>query len=134
MNSLSKNKKKGNYAETYAAGYLRRQNYTLLARNYSFRGGELDIVAQSPQKELVFVEIKSVWTSKKGSPIHRVSKQKQLKIWKTACHFLHFNGGENQKCRFDVIAISLDQTPIRFIHLKNAFESNQTIHECHHAF
>ena len=36
MNSLSKNKKKGNYAETYAAGYLRRQNYTLLARNYSF--------------------------------------------------------------------------------------------------
>lgn len=45
---------KGNYIETMAAAYLRRLGYELLARNYAYRGGELDIVAKDGET-IVFV-------------------------------------------------------------------------------
>lgn len=134
MSPLSNNKKKGHFAETHAAAYLRRLQYTLLSRNYSFGGGELDIVAKAPTGEIVFTEVKSVWNTQKGSAAHRVSRAKQIKIWKTACHFLHFHGGENKRCRFDVIALDLTNTCFRITHFKNAFDGPQTIHECQYAF
>lgn len=128
--SHSNNKRKGRFAEIHAAAYLRRLDYTLLSRNYSYRGGELDIIAKSTSGEIIFTEVKSVWDNKAGSPSHRVSRSKQIKVWKTACHFLHFNGGENQRCRFDVIAIDLTKAHFELTHFKNAFEGLQTIHEC----
>ncbi|MCF0222782.1 MAG: YraN family protein [Fibrobacter sp.] len=120
------NKAKGNYIETYAAAYLRRQGYELLARNYAFRGGELDIVAKDGNT-IVFVEVKSVWNNTKGNPAARVNTTKQRKIWNTASHYLHFNGGFEQKCRFDVLSAKVYQKPLQFNHIKNAFEGNQVI-------
>ncbi|HOG68313.1 MAG TPA: YraN family protein [Fibrobacteraceae bacterium] len=134
MKDHSNNTKKGRIAETYAAAYLRRQNYTLLSRNYSFAGGELDIIAETPEGETVFTEVKSVWNTKKGSASYRVSRRKQIKIWKTACHFLHFHGGENKRCRFDVIALDLNNINFKLTHFKNAFDGPQTFHECQYAF
>ena len=82
----SSNKPKGNLIETQAAAYLTREGYQILARNYAYQGGELDIVA-SDGKTLVFVEVKSVWNNQEGNPAARVNALKQKKIWKTACHF-----------------------------------------------
>ena len=87
ISKKSQNKSKGNFVETQAAAYLMREGYDILARNYAYRGGELDIVARDGET-LVFVEVKSVWNNQQGNPAARVNALKQKKIWQTACHFL----------------------------------------------
>ena len=120
------NKPKGNYIETLAAAYLKREGYEILARNYAYRGGELDIVARDGDT-IVFVEVKSVWNNQQGNPAARVNGKKQYKIWQTACHFLFTQKdlapkGFDQPCRFDVMSMRAYHRPLQFNHIKNAFE------------
>ena len=133
FNNTSKatNRPKGNYIETLASAYLSREGYQILARNYAYMGGELDIVARDGET-LVFVEVKSVWNNQQGNPAARVNSLKQKKIWKTACHFLctqkeHAPLGFDTPCRFDVLTARAYQKPLQFVHYKNAFEGNQVI-------
>lgn len=125
------NRPKGNYIETLASAYLSREGYQILARNYAYMGGELDIVARDGET-LVFVEVKSVWNNQQGNPAARVNSLKQKKIWKTACHFIatqkeHVPLGFNTPCRFDVLTARAYQKPLQFVHYKNAFEGSQVI-------
>ena len=111
-----------------------REGYEILARNYAYRGGELDIVAREGET-LVFVEVKSVWTTGQGNPAARVNALKQHKIWNTACHFLHTQKdkapqGFDTPCRFDVLSVRAYQKPMQFEHFKNAFQSSQVIPQC----
>lgn len=127
----STNRHKGNFIETLASAYLMREGYSILARNYAYQGGELDIVARD-NDTVVFVEVKSVWNNQQGNPAARVNAQKQKKIWKTACHFLSTQKenaprGFDTPCRFDVLTARTYQKPLQFIHYKNAFEGNQVI-------
>jgi putative endonuclease len=127
----AKNRPKGNFIEAQAASYLYRQGYRILARNYAYQGGELDIVAKDGET-LVFVEVKSVWNNQQGNPAARVNVLKQKKIWKTACHFLSTQKKDAPKgfetpCRFDVLTARVYQKPLQFVHYKNAFEGNQVI-------
>ena len=133
FNNTSKatNRPKGNYIETLASAYLSREGYQILARNYAYMGGELDIVARDGET-LVFVEVKSVWNNQQGNPAARVNSLKQKKIWKTACHFIatqkeHAPLGFNTPCRFDVLTARAYQKPLQFVHYKNAFEGSQVI-------
>lgn len=128
---MENNKPKGNYIETLASAYLSREGYQIIARNYAYMGGELDIVARDGGT-LVFVEIKSVWNNQQGNPAARVNALKQKKIWKTACHFLatqkeHAPQGFDTPCRFDVLTARVYQKPLQFMHYKNAFEGKQVI-------
>lgn len=128
---MENNKPKGNYIETLASAYLSREGYQVIARNYAYMGGELDIVARDGGT-LVFVEVKSVWNNQQGNPAARVNALKQKKIWKTACHFLatqkeHAPRGFDTPCRFDVLTARVYQKPLQFMHYKNAFEGSQVI-------
>lgn len=125
------NRSKGHFIETQAAAYLCREGYSILARNYAYQGGELDIVARD-KETIVFVEVKSVWNNQQGNPATRVNVQKQKKIWQTACHFLHTQKenapkGFDTPCRFDVLTARTYQKPLQFVHYKNAFEGRQVI-------
>ena len=127
----SQNKSKGNAIETQAVAYLMRNGFQVLARNYAYHGGELDIVARDGAT-LVFVEVKSVWNNTQGNPAARVNALKQKKIWQTACHFLATQKklapkGFEEPCRFDVLSARVYQQPLQFNHIKNAFEGNQVI-------
>ena len=53
---MENNKPKGNYIETLASAYLSREGYQVIARNYAYMGGELDIVSRDGGT-LVFVEV-----------------------------------------------------------------------------
>lgn len=128
--TASRNKQKGRFAELHAAAYLCRQSCRILARNYRYRNGELDIVAKDSAGTILFVEVKSVWNERKGSPASRVNERKQFRIWRTAAHFLHFNGGENQKARFDVIGIDLRDGKLQLRHYPDAFVASRVIPEC----
>ncbi|WP_163439091.1 YraN family protein [Fibrobacter succinogenes] len=128
---MENNKPKGNYIEALASAYLSREGYQIIARNYAYMGGELDIVARDGET-LVFVEVKSVWNNQQGNPAARVNALKQKKIWKTACHFLatqkeHAPKGFDTPCRFDVLTARVYQKPLQFAHYKNAFEGTQVI-------
>lgn len=125
------NKPKGNYIERLASAYLSREGYQIVARNYAYKGGELDIVARDGET-LVFVEVKSVWNNQQGNPASRVNALKQKKIWKTACHFLFTQKevapkGFDTPCRFDVLTARVYLKPLQFVHYKNAFEGSQVI-------
>ncbi len=130
ISARAENKGKGHFAETHAAAFLRRKGYSLLTRNYAYRGGELDIVAKSPEGKIVFVEVKSIWNKRNGRAESRVQGNKQFKLWRTACHYLHFNGGFEQACRFDVIAVDCSGEQFSIRHIPAAFEANQTIPQC----
>lgn len=132
--SKQKNRTKGNFIETQAVAFLKRLGYEILARNYAFRGGELDIVAREGET-IVFVEVKSVWNNQQGNPAARVNREKQRKIWQTACHFLGTQSqfaprGFDQPSRFDVLTARAYQRPLQFSHFKNAFEGTQVIPQC----
>lgn len=133
MNKIT-TRTKGNFIEDQACAFLTSQGYQVIARNYAYRGGELDIVAKEGET-VVFVEVKSVWNSQQGNPAARVNALKQKKIWHTACHFLHTNPtaapkGFDQPCRFDVLSARAYQKPLQFTHVKNAFEGTQVIPQC----
>lgn len=125
------NRPKGNFIERQASAYLNREGYQILARNYAYHGGELDIVARDGET-IVFVEVKSVWNNQQGNPAARVNALKQRKIWNTACHFLstqkeYAPKGFDTPCRFDVLTARVYQKPLQFEHYKNAFEGHQVI-------
>ena len=131
ISKKTNNRPKGNFVETQAAAYLKREGYDILARNYAYRGGELDIVARDGET-LVFVEVKSVWNNLEGNPAARVNALKQKKIWQTACHFLATQNaiapkGFDTPCRFDVLSTRAYQEPLQFAHYKNAFEANEVL-------
>lgn len=50
--------RKGVEAENKAAQFLEEKGFTVLAKRYKTKWGEIDIVAEKVEKELVFCEIK----------------------------------------------------------------------------
>jgi len=118
---------RGSRAETYACAYLLRKGCRLFARNYRYAGGELDIVAKDKNGKWLFVEVKSVWENSFGAPDTRVNRKKQQKIWQTALHFLHNNGGLEQDSRFDVIAMDFREGRKAIRYYENAFVASQVI-------
>jgi len=117
---------RGRKAESYACAYLLRQGCKLVARNYRYKGGELDIVARDKNGKWLFVEVKSVWEESFGAPDVRVDKEKQRKVWQTALHFLHYHGGLDQISRFDVAAFDFRGTnELRYY--EDAFAASQVV-------
>lgn len=53
-------KEVGFTGETIACGYLEKKGYRIIARNYRTKFGEIDIIAKSPEKILVFFEVKTL--------------------------------------------------------------------------
>lgn len=104
--------------EEKAAAYLRERGYTIRARNYHDRYGELDIVAEQ-DGVLVIVEVKYRSGTRFGGPLEAVTPQKQRRICRAAMGYYALCGfGEEQACRFDVIGITGDGA---IQHIENAF-------------
>ena len=45
---MSNTKETGNYGEIQASNYLVKKGYTIIARNYYGKHGEIDIIAVTP--------------------------------------------------------------------------------------
>jgi putative endonuclease len=97
------NKEKGYHYEGKAIKLLESEGYEVLEKNYTVKGGEIDIIAQKNDC-IVFFEIKYRRTSNYGSGIEAVNREKMRRIYRTAKKYLY-----NKKCydfsyRFDLIA------------------------------
>ena len=99
----------GSFYEKKAIEYLKKENFKIIASNYSCKIGEIDVIA-TKENTLHFIEIKYRKNLMYGNPLEAVNYKKQQKIYKTAMWFLN----ENQifmdfQCSFDVIAITEEQ-------------------------
>ena len=63
----SLNTQKGSTGENLACGYLEHSGYKIVERNIRTTFGEIDIIAISPDKSLVIVEVKTVYIDKPES-------------------------------------------------------------------
>ena len=94
--------------ETYAYWYLRRQGYTVVARNFRSPSvkGEIDLVGYDGQV-LAFVEVKTrvMGASELPSPEVAVTPDKRHALARMARQFLRARRAESTPYRFDVLAI-----------------------------
>ncbi len=81
------------------------KGYTILARNFHCRGGELDIVAKKGDL-VVFVEVKARSSDDYGYPSEFVTPRKRKHLRECARYFLLSNGLDNVDIRFDVVGIT----------------------------
>ena len=117
-------KKAGDRGEDLAVNHLREKGYTILERNWrgvkGFRSPELDIISQIGEI-IVFIEVKTVSTSKFGPPQFRITTAKQKRIGDGAKAYLAINNLDSCECRFDAIMIDLGIQPPEIQHIENAF-------------
>jgi putative endonuclease len=111
--------------EDAAADYLRQRGYEILARRYTTRGGELDIICclreAGSVSLVVFVEVKTRRPTVFGRPEQAVSKTKMRNIYRTARVFIHEHRHDDVLCRFDVIAVYWIKGRLEIDHFEEAF-------------
>ena len=95
----------GSEKEQVAVSYLTEHQAEILARNFYFHGGEIDLVAKDGEY-ICFVEVKYRKSNQFGAPEEAVTFSKQKKIIQGAKVFLYKNHyPTDTPCRFDVISI-----------------------------
>ena len=96
----------GAWAESIALEYLQAKSLKLRERNFRCKLGEIDLIMESSNKTIVFVEVRYRKRSGFGSALETVGPQKQRKLIKTAEYYLQQHKlSNNVSCRFDVMAI-----------------------------
>lgn len=118
-------KQLGRLGEEYAVAWLNSLQWRIVDRNWHSRYGELDVVALSPSKELVFLEVKTRRGIAHGAPQEAVTSRKRTAIRRAASQWLIDYGGSvpHVAARFDVLAIrvSADQAQPLVDHIRRAF-------------
>jgi putative endonuclease len=112
----------GKLGEELAVEELTRRGYAILERRYRTRYGEIDIVADD-RGTLVFVEVKARADAEFGSAAEAVTAWKQRRLTRMATFYLARGNVADRPCRFDVVAIMLDQTPPFIEVFQNAFDA-----------
>lgn len=107
----------GRKAESSALRYLQRQGLELIARNYTTRYGELDLVMRD-QTTTVFVEVRKRKSQNFGHAAETIDWHKRKRLAMAADSWLQKNNCRGA-CRFDVITVDGTNDP-RWI--RNAFE------------
>ena len=98
----------GARGERLAASWYRTHGYTVVARNWRCREGEIDLVVARPG-ELVFCEVKTRSSDRFGVPAEAVTPAKQARLRVLAGRFLaEADSGRTRgwSLRFDVAAVT----------------------------
>ena len=109
----------GKLAENSACAFLEAQGFSIVARNFLRRIGELDVVARTGQL-LIVAEVRTRASDRFGGAAASIGRAKQRRIAATAALLLQCHP-ELRECRvrFDVIVIRDGQVEW----LKHAFDA-----------
>jgi len=119
---LADRKHLGRWGEKRCERFLKRKGLKKLARNFSCKTGEIDLVMVAPDRSIVFVEVRTKASESLGPPESTITPAKKTRLFRTARYFLAANNIENRPYRFDVVTIVLPPTgPAQIKHYKNAF-------------
>ncbi|MDE3177732.1 MAG: YraN family protein [Pseudomonadota bacterium] len=107
----------GQRAERRAAEWLEAQGYRILARKFTIRGGEIDIIAQAGDV-IAFVEVKA-----RGSveaALGAITPAKQRRLARAAAAWVTRNpfAADGYTLRGDALALDETGAPL---HIENAF-------------
>ena len=109
-------REKGAQSEEAACRHLTQKGYQILQRNFRWKGGEIDIIAQI-NGLIVFVEVRARSYSTFGSAAETINPSKKEKIKRTALLYLQ-KSRLDSPVRFDVITFDGDKLE----HTENAFD------------
>lgn len=108
----------GQLAEAQACAYLQARGLLVLARNYRWRGGEIDLICRDADY-LVFVEVRFRRCEDFGGALSSIDTRKQQRLIRTAQYYL-MQQAVDHPVRFDVVALNTET-----IHwIKDAFSAD----------
>lgn len=110
----------GHDGEQAVVRFLEQRDFTILSRNYTVKGGEIDIIA-ADLTTVAFVEVKARRHHYFDSG-QVITLSKQQKIIRTAKTYLSFHPDLfNKVCRFDVALVEQDHQQHNITYIPNAF-------------
>lgn len=114
----------GRSGEDLALTWLHAHGHRLIERNYRFgRHGELDLIMETPEGGLAFVEVKTRRSETAGDPLGWIHGRKQHKIQRIAQAWCLERGIDmNRPMRFDAVAVHAGpgDEPV-IVHVPHAF-------------
>ncbi|HNS21146.1 MAG TPA: YraN family protein [Sedimentisphaerales bacterium] len=119
---LSDRARLGRWGERRCERYLKSKGLRTLARNYSCKVGELDLIMVDTDGTVVFVEVRSRADESFGPVEATVTPAKRQRVARAARHFLAVEKIEDRPLRFDVVTLVLGHRgPPQIRHFENAF-------------
>ena len=102
----------GRRGEDLAHRFLRRQGFTIIARNYRLPSGdaEADLIAREGE-DLVIVEVKTRETAEYGAPERAVDPEKQRHLIRVGREYARKTETPWERVRFDVVSIVMGNKP-----------------------
>lgn len=101
-------KQLGYYGENLAAEYLVSRGYEILQRNFTIKGGEIDLIAQHGPT-IVFVEVKTRTSNAFGSGEDAVDYWKKQRLRKAMGKYLEAHFLFHRDYRMDLVEVRLSQ-------------------------
>ena len=117
----SLNKAKGDAGEKIAAEVLEKIGYRIIKTNFRSGHKEIDIIAESENGVLNFIEVKSRFENKFGKPVEAFDNNKKNKIIEISLFFMNkFNTGK-KPVNYGLISIEfIEQGSVKLIYVENA--------------
>lgn len=114
---------RGRDAEQLAEQYLLSKGFSIVARNFKCRQGEIDLIATNGQI-LHFIEVKGRWTDKMGRPLDQINRHKMKRIARAAQMYLYKNSKFMRfRLFFSVLGVDGKDDPPRISWVPNAFDN-----------
>ena len=114
----------GDIGEQATVEFLVKNGYEILKRNYTVRGGEIDIIAKK-NSVVAFVEVKTRGKNPLVTGEKAVTEKKRRHIVKTAEHYLN-TLDQPCDCRFDVAVVEVkDRKIVRLKYYVSAFDASK---------
>ena len=113
----------GDAGETLACRHLEALGYTVVARNFRCRSGEIDVIARDGDVT-VFVEVKDRGGRSHGEGHESVTFGKRRRVVRAARLYAASHGLSESPIRFDVISIERDPAGDRIRHDRGAFDAD----------
>lgn len=110
----------GKWGEDKAAEYLKDKGYKIIARHFTHRIGELDIVAKLDGR-IIFVEVKTRTSARFGTPEDAIGWSKQDKLRRTANVYMLKHRLYDTPYQIDSVAVMYDPSActVAVRHLQN---------------
>ncbi|MGB3590637.1 MAG: YraN family protein [Nonlabens sp.] len=110
----------GKKGEELAREFLIKKGFIILATNYTYLKGEIDIIARL-NKIIVVVEVKTRSTPEFGNPQDFLKPAQIQRLVQTANYFMENEVEEDLEVRFDIVAVIINKAGTQIEHLEDGF-------------
>lgn len=100
----------GSEGEEQVVRYLVGIGVRILDRNWRIRDGEIDVVAESVDREILFVEVKTRSGVAFGDPLESITREKSLRLQRLALAWLATHQRLGHPYRIDAAGVMLSRS------------------------